>query len=48
MRQSPPLNEILRGAIKVSQNLHAEMLLREVGLCAYPRERLMPGFEKCV
>ena len=30
-RQSPPLSEILRAAIKVSQNLHAEMLLREVG-----------------
>jgi D-alanyl-D-alanine carboxypeptidase/D-alanyl-D-alanine-endopeptidase (penicillin-binding protein 4) len=31
VRQSPPLSEILRAAIKVSQNLHLEMLLREVG-----------------
>ncbi|MEO5926004.1 MAG: D-alanyl-D-alanine carboxypeptidase/D-alanyl-D-alanine-endopeptidase [Bryobacteraceae bacterium] len=30
-RQSPPLSEILRTAVKVSQNLHIEMLLREVG-----------------
>jgi serine-type D-Ala-D-Ala carboxypeptidase/endopeptidase (penicillin-binding protein 4) len=29
-RRSPPLSEILRATIKVSQNLHAEMLLREV------------------
>lgn len=31
VRQSPPLAEILQTMIKVSQNLHAEMLLREVG-----------------
>ena len=30
-RSSPRLAEILRTTIKVSQNLHAEMLLREVG-----------------
>jgi D-alanyl-D-alanine carboxypeptidase/D-alanyl-D-alanine-endopeptidase (penicillin-binding protein 4) len=29
-RMSPPLVELLRTTIKVSQNLHAEMLLREV------------------
>ncbi len=29
-RKSPPLAELLRTTIKVSQNLHAEMLLREV------------------
>jgi D-alanyl-D-alanine carboxypeptidase/D-alanyl-D-alanine-endopeptidase (penicillin-binding protein 4) len=29
-RQSPPLSELLRTTIKLSQNLHAEMLLREV------------------
>lgn len=32
VRQSPPLEELLRTTLKVSQNLHAEMLLREVGL----------------
>jgi len=31
-RSSPPLSELLRTTLKVSQNLHAEMLLREVGL----------------
>ena len=31
-RKSPPLAELLRAMLKVSQNLHAEMLLREVGL----------------
>jgi serine-type D-Ala-D-Ala carboxypeptidase/endopeptidase (penicillin-binding protein 4) len=31
VRQSPPLSEILRATIKVSQNLHAEIFLREVG-----------------
>jgi D-alanyl-D-alanine carboxypeptidase/D-alanyl-D-alanine-endopeptidase (penicillin-binding protein 4) len=31
MRLSPPLSEVLRTMVKVSQNLHAEMLLREVG-----------------
>jgi D-alanyl-D-alanine carboxypeptidase/D-alanyl-D-alanine-endopeptidase (penicillin-binding protein 4) len=30
--QSPRLSEILQAMLKVSQNLHAEMLLREVGL----------------
>ena len=30
-RQSPPLTELLRMMEKVSQNLHAELLLREVG-----------------
>jgi D-alanyl-D-alanine carboxypeptidase/D-alanyl-D-alanine-endopeptidase (penicillin-binding protein 4) len=30
-RQSPPLAELLQTTIKVSQNLHAEMLLREIG-----------------
>jgi serine-type D-Ala-D-Ala carboxypeptidase/endopeptidase (penicillin-binding protein 4) len=30
-RQSPPLAELLRVAEKVSQNLHAELILREVG-----------------
>ncbi len=28
-RQSPPLSELLQAAIKVSQNLHAELFLRE-------------------
>jgi D-alanyl-D-alanine carboxypeptidase/D-alanyl-D-alanine-endopeptidase (penicillin-binding protein 4) len=31
VRRSPPLSELLRTTIKVSQNLHAELLLREVG-----------------
>jgi D-alanyl-D-alanine carboxypeptidase/D-alanyl-D-alanine-endopeptidase (penicillin-binding protein 4) len=31
-RTSPPLSEILRVVDKVSQNLHAEVMLREVGL----------------
>lgn len=31
-RSSPPLSELLRTTLKVSQNLHAEILLREVGL----------------
>lgn len=31
-RQSPPLSELLRAMMKVSQNLHAEMFLREAGL----------------
>ena len=30
-RTSPPLSELLQATIKVSQNLHAEMYLREVG-----------------
>ena len=30
-RQSPPLGELLRMLEKVSQNLHAELILREVG-----------------
>jgi D-alanyl-D-alanine carboxypeptidase/D-alanyl-D-alanine-endopeptidase (penicillin-binding protein 4) len=30
-RQSPPLNELLQVVDKVSQNLHAEAILREVG-----------------
>ena len=30
-RQSPPLAELLRVAEKVSQNLHAELMLREIG-----------------
>ena len=30
-RPSPPLAELLRVAEKVSQNLHAELILREVG-----------------
>jgi D-alanyl-D-alanine carboxypeptidase/D-alanyl-D-alanine-endopeptidase (penicillin-binding protein 4) len=30
-RQSPPLGELLRVMEKVSQNLHAELILREVG-----------------
>jgi D-alanyl-D-alanine carboxypeptidase/D-alanyl-D-alanine-endopeptidase (penicillin-binding protein 4) len=30
-RQSPPLGELLRVVEKVSQNLHAELILREVG-----------------
>ena len=30
-RQSPPLGELLRMLDKISQNLHAEMILREVG-----------------
>ena len=33
-RTSPPLSEILQVVDKVSQNLHAEVLLREVGLVA--------------
>ena len=33
-RTSPPLSEILRVVDKVSQNLHAEVMLREVGLAA--------------
>jgi D-alanyl-D-alanine carboxypeptidase/D-alanyl-D-alanine-endopeptidase (penicillin-binding protein 4) len=32
VRTSPPLAELLRTMVKVSQNLHAEMFLREVGL----------------
>lgn len=31
LRQSPPLTELLRVLEKVSQNLHAELILREVG-----------------
>jgi len=33
-KSSPPLSEILRVVDKVSQNLHAEVMLREVGLMA--------------
>jgi D-alanyl-D-alanine carboxypeptidase/D-alanyl-D-alanine-endopeptidase (penicillin-binding protein 4) len=33
-KSSPPLSEILRVVDKVSQNLHAEVMLREVGLVA--------------
>ena len=32
LRSSPPLAELLQTTLKVSQNLHAEILLREVGL----------------
>jgi D-alanyl-D-alanine carboxypeptidase/D-alanyl-D-alanine-endopeptidase (penicillin-binding protein 4) len=31
-RQSPPLSELLQGAIKVSQNLHSELFQREVAV----------------
>jgi D-alanyl-D-alanine carboxypeptidase/D-alanyl-D-alanine-endopeptidase (penicillin-binding protein 4) len=30
-RRSPPLSELLQALVKVSQNLHAELMLREVG-----------------
>jgi len=45
-RQSPPLTEILRTTIKVSQNLHAEMLLREVGYATQQQGTVEAGLRE--
>ncbi len=45
-RSSPPLSELLRTTLKVSQNLHAEILLREVGLTKQGQGTLTAGLRE--
>lgn len=45
LRQSPPLDQIVTVVNKVSQNLHAELLLREIGRAAKGRGSRSAGVE---
>jgi D-alanyl-D-alanine carboxypeptidase/D-alanyl-D-alanine-endopeptidase (penicillin-binding protein 4) len=45
-RTSPPLSELLQVTDKVSQNLHAEVMLREVGLAKKQRGSREAGLEE--
>lgn len=46
VRKSPPLSELLQATIKVSQNLHAEMLLREVGVVKQKEGTVQAGLRE--
>lgn len=45
-RQSPPLSDLLQAMMKVSQNLHAEMFLREVGLARQQQATVNAGLRE--
>lgn len=45
-RQSPPLSELVQVMMKVSQNLHAEMFLREVGLARQGQATVSAGLRE--
>ena len=45
-RSSPPLSELLQTTLKVSQNLHAEMLLREVGFAKQGQGTVAAGLRE--